>query len=82
VSFGSFLEPGTGAFSEYCRVPGGRAIKIPESMSFNEATTLGASSTTAVCGLYDLLKLPEPIQPESDTPILVWSGASTSLLMN
>jgi len=76
---GSFLEEGTGAFAEYSRIPGRRAIRIPDSMSMNEAATLGVASLTAGNGLYQTLKLPEPPAPVSDTPILVWSGASIFL---
>jgi NADPH:quinone reductase-like Zn-dependent oxidoreductase len=77
---GSFLEDGTGGFSEYSRIPGRRAIRVPDSMPFNEATTMGAACITAVDGLYKELKLATPPAPASHTPILVWSGACILLI--
>jgi NADPH:quinone reductase len=74
---GSFLEKGTGAFAEYSRVPSTRTISIPPSMSYNEAATVPLAGLTAASGLFQLLKLKEPPQEPSDTPLLVWAGSST-----
>jgi len=76
VSFGSFLEDGTGGFAEYTRVPAGRTIRFPESISFNEAASIGVASITSVAALYEIFKFPRPPAAPSGTPILIWSGAS------
>jgi NADPH:quinone reductase-like Zn-dependent oxidoreductase len=75
---GSFIEEGTGAFAEYCRIPARLAIHIPDSMSMNEAATIPLAALTAANGLYQKLRLPEPSSASSDTPILVWGGSCIS----
>jgi NADPH:quinone reductase-like Zn-dependent oxidoreductase len=76
---GAFIELGTGGFAEYSRIPAKRAIRLPDSMSMNEAATIPLAGLTACSGLYQLLKLPEPGSSPAGTPILVWAGSSTPL---
>lgn len=73
---------GHGAYSQYLCADGENLYRIPEHVSFDEAAAYCACFQTASMGLYFTLKLPEPYTPHDNksTPILVWGGASRSIL--
>ncbi|KAL5341189.1 GroES-like protein [Aspergillus crustosus] len=85
------LNPQDGAFAEYITPIGDLQIKIPETLSFDEAATLGVGITTVGQGLYQSLKLPLPtpdstVPAKEDTPpptdgnrtILIYGGSSAT----
>lgn len=67
-----------GAFAEYVAINADMTIKIPEVMSFTNASTLGMSLYTAVQALF--LKSPFALDPSRTPNILIW-GASTAVGM-
>lgn len=57
----------------------GNAIKIPENLSFREASTLGVGIITCASGLYYQLKLPLPTSPAKEPLfILIYAGSSAT----
>jgi len=57
----------------------GHIAKIPETMSFEEAATLGTGVITVGQSLYMTMKLPLPTEPaEKAIPILVYGGSSAT----
>lgn len=55
------------------------AIKIPDSLAFEEAATLGVGTITVGQGLYQTLKLPLPTEPtETKTKVLVYGGSTAT----
>lgn len=85
VHGGNSQEPEDGAFAEYVVAKADIQILIPESMSFEEAATLGVGITSVGQALYQTLKLPLDtlLLEESETdskkkePVLIY-GASTA----
>ncbi|PLB54713.1 putative zinc-binding oxidoreductase ToxD [Aspergillus steynii IBT 23096] len=77
----NLVQPENGAFAEYIVVKGDAAALIPDSLSFEEAATLGIGIATVGQSLYQDkglgLALPsKPLaQPE---PILIYGGSSAS----
>ncbi|KAG9679954.1 oxidoreductase, partial [Aureobasidium melanogenum] len=74
-------KPSRAAFQEYTVVVAKLVTKIPDSLSYNEASVLPLGLATAACGLFqdDQLALQYPSlspKPTGQT-ILVWSGASS-----
>ncbi len=72
-----------GAFQEHLTAKGDVQIKIPENLSFEEASTLGVGISTVGQGLYQSLKLPLPndaeaVQKSSGTPILIYGGSTAT----
>lgn len=84
------LYPDRGSFAEYLKIPGDLAWKVPSFVSDEEATTFGASAVTAMLALNVRLGLPwiesDPVKRQgqehehrqSDTPILIYSGATSA----
>jgi NADPH:quinone reductase-like Zn-dependent oxidoreductase len=73
------VQPEDGTFAEYIVVKGDVQWKIPESMSFQEAATLGVGISTVGQGLYQSLKLALPTEPIKDaTPILIYGGSTAT----
>lgn len=69
--------PDTGAFSEYVLGEADISLKIPDSLSFEDAATLGTAVTTIGQSLYQSLNLPFPTEPAKDSPpILIYGGSS------
>ena len=70
-----------GAFQSYTSVPAVLAAPIPDTMTFEEASVLPLSISTAAAGLYQehLLRLPLPTEnPQpAESSILVWGGSSS-----
>jgi len=67
-----------GCFAEYAVVKGDVQMKMPDSMTIEDAATLGVGVSTVGQGLYQSLKLPLPNQPAKEPfPLLIY-GASTA----
>ncbi|KAF4996553.1 hypothetical protein FGRMN_4437 [Fusarium graminum] len=67
-----------GAFAEYLTAKGDVQIKIPDSVSFETAATLGAGVLTAGQSLYQSLGLPLPKSEAIDKSILIYGGSSAT----
>jgi len=68
-----------GAFSDYVAAKGDLQIKIAESVSFEDAATLGVGITTVGQGLYQSLGLPLPPQKVKEpTAILIYGGSTAT----
>ncbi|PLN79353.1 hypothetical protein BDW42DRAFT_186747 [Aspergillus taichungensis] len=74
-------QPEDGAFAEYIVVPVSTQTRIPDSLSFQEAATLGVGVTTVGQALYQSLKMVLPeVNPQvvaEREPVLIY-GASTA----
>nr|ESZ98297.1 putative protein TOXD [Sclerotinia borealis F-4128] len=68
-----------GAFGNYITVKGDVQIKIPDNLSFEEASTLGVGITTVGQGLHQSLLLPLATNPSSTKfPILIYGGSTAT----
>ena len=69
-----------GAFAEFALVRDGHTAKMPENLSFEEATTLGVGVTTIGQSLYMTMKLPLPGEapPKNGSFLLVYGGSSAT----
>ncbi|EOD50718.1 putative zinc-binding oxidoreductase protein [Neofusicoccum parvum UCRNP2] len=68
-----------GAFAEHIVVKAALCSKVPDSMTMEEAATLGAGVTTVAQGLYQTLRLPWPTAPTPDPfPVLVYGGSTAT----
>jgi len=73
------VELEDGAFAEYCVVKGDIAIRIPDTLSFADAATLGVGLVTIGQGLYQSLQLPSPESPSTTKePILIYGGSTAT----
>jgi NADPH:quinone reductase-like Zn-dependent oxidoreductase len=73
-------RPNGGAFAEYTALPGELALRIPDSMTFEDAATLPTAIHTNVMALFWSLKIPlslidEPTQ--KPFPVLVYGGSTS-----
>ncbi|KAH7126006.1 chaperonin 10-like protein [Dactylonectria macrodidyma] len=65
-----------GAFAEYVIAKGDIQTKVPERMTFKEASTLGAGIITMGQSLYQSLGFPQPDTPAKEPiPVLVYGGS-------
>lgn len=67
-----------GAFAEYIIVRAHLQIKIPDSITFEDACTLGVGVTTVAQGLYQHLGLAWPTEPVKNSPPVFIYGGSTA----
>lgn len=68
-----------GAFAEFALVRDGHTAKMPENLSFEEATTLGVGVTTIGQSLYMTMKLPLPAElPLKDRSFLLVCGGGSA----
>ncbi|KAJ3272408.1 Polypeptide release factor (eRF1) in translation termination [Terramyces sp. JEL0728] len=69
-----------GSFAEYCTAEASITYKIPDHVTFAEASTLGVGAGTAAMALFYHLGLPTPEKPATGNrpKLLVW-GASGSV---
>ncbi|KAJ5416338.1 oxidoreductase-like protein [Penicillium cf. griseofulvum] len=70
-----------GAFAEHIVAKAAIQMKIPENISFEEASTLGVGITTVGQGLYQSLELPWPSTTSTttdDSPAILIYGGSTA----
>lgn len=69
----------SGTFQEILTAKGDIQMKIPENLSFEEASTLGVGITTVGQGLYQSLQLPLPEQPQTVAiPVLIYGGSTAT----
>lgn len=68
-----------GAFSEFVAVPADLVLKIPDSMSYQTAATLGVAVATVGMALYNSLKLPSPLSLKNESKYFLVYGASTAM---
>lgn len=79
---GNSYQPEDGAFAEYIVAKGDLQIRIPDSMSYEQAATIGLGATTVGQGLYQkALHLALPWKPVtgSQKPNVLIYGGSTSI---
>lgn len=77
----NILHDEDGAFGEYVTVKGDIAIRIPDTMTFEEAATLGVGVITVGQGMYQLMELPYPDGSSGSAngePILIYGGSSAT----
>jgi NADPH:quinone reductase-like Zn-dependent oxidoreductase len=73
------VQPEDGTFAEYIVVKGDLQMHIPESLSFQEAATLGVGIVTVGQALYQSLKLAPPTNPlPQPEPILIYGGSTAT----
>ncbi|KAI5821399.1 chaperonin 10-like protein [Pyronema omphalodes] len=66
-----------GSYGEYSVAPAHTTWHIPETTSFEEASTFPLAAMTAALGLYQELGLPAPWKPATtSTPLIVYGGSS------
>lgn len=77
---GNASQPEDGAFAEYIVAKGDVQIKIPDSLSFEEAATITLGATTVAQGLFQqALKLNLPTDPVKEkTYVLIYGGSSAT----
>ncbi|KIK65114.1 hypothetical protein GYMLUDRAFT_39500 [Collybiopsis luxurians FD-317 M1] len=72
------VEDGSGTFAEYCVADASLLVDLPDSISFESASTIAFAGFTACQALWQNQKLPTPLEPAKESfPILVWGGATT-----
>lgn len=77
----SRLRPLGGAFAEYVSLHGDLALRIPNSMSFEQAAALGTAIASATMALFWSLKIPGSLLEEpakTPFPVLVYGGSSST----
>ncbi|PVH88255.1 GroES-like protein [Cadophora sp. DSE1049] len=75
---GNEVHKEDGAFGNTITAKGDVQIKIPDNLSFEEASTLGVGITTVGQGLYQSLQLPLPTKPATEKTYLLIYGGSTA----
>ncbi|KAF2169756.1 hypothetical protein M409DRAFT_20171 [Zasmidium cellare ATCC 36951] len=76
---GNFSNPEDGAFAEYCVAKGDLLVKIPESLSFEDASTFPLGVSTVGQGLFQkALKLYLPTDPTKNRETVLIYGGSTA----
>jgi len=69
--------PGYGPFAEYCLADGFVVQKIPGSLSFEQASTLGVGCYCAFLGLFWRENLNLPLENGNNRYVLIWGGSSS-----
>tara|TARA_R110002060_G_scaffold26003_6_gene35512 strand:- start:439 stop:798 length:360 start_codon:yes stop_codon:yes gene_type:complete len=75
---GNEVHKEDGAFGNIITAKGDIQIKIPDNLSFEEASTLGVGIMTVGQGLYQSLQLPLPNKPATEKTYLLIYGGSTA----
>lgn len=80
---GNQLEPEDGAFAQRIAVKADIAFRIPDHVTFEQASTLGVGVTTVGLGLFQQMGLKWPPEPSAETStqdelILVYGGGSAT----
>ena len=74
---GNMLQPEDGAFAEKIVARSGAQMRIPKSMSFEDAAGMGVAALTVGQGLYQEMGLNWPNNPiKNDEWILIYGGSS------
>lgn len=73
-------RPSGGAFAEYVTLHAKLALKIPDALSFQEASSLGTAIASGAMALFWSLKIPASLSspPEEPLHILVYGGSSST----
>ncbi|KAL2406807.1 Trans-enoyl reductase TOXD [Exophiala dermatitidis] len=77
VSGGNALEREDGAFAERVAVKADVALRIPDNMSFEEASSLPVAIVTVGQGLFQQMGLNRPSQPTTEKEFILIYGGST-----
>ena len=74
------LGPENGAFAQYVRADSDLTLKIPDSMSFEDAATLGTGVATTGLALFKSLGIPDTPDKPARKPyfVLVYGGSSAT----
>ncbi|MCJ1281879.1 hypothetical protein MMC26_001202 [Xylographa opegraphella] len=76
---GNAVQHEDGAFAEHIVAKADIQTKIPESLSFEEASTLGVGISTVGQALYQSLQLPLPSNPSKEAlPLLIYGGSTAT----
>jgi NADPH:quinone reductase-like Zn-dependent oxidoreductase len=77
---GNWNQVEDGAFAEYIMVKGDLQMKIPDSLSFEKASTIGLGAATVAQGLYQkALGLNLPTNPiKEKTYVLIYGGSTAT----
>ncbi|MCJ1430746.1 hypothetical protein MMC27_000096 [Xylographa pallens] len=76
---GNAVQHEDGAFAEHIVAKADVQTKIPESLSFEEASTLGVGISTVGQALYQSLELPLPSEPTKEAfPLLIYGGSTAT----
>ncbi|KAI2602339.1 alcohol dehydrogenase [Hypoxylon sp. NC1633] len=76
---GDARDTDLGSFGDYLVARANIQIKIPDSISDEEAATFGVSMSTVAQGLYKILGLPWPTEPtKTPFPILIYGGSTAT----
>lgn len=79
VSGANIDQPEDGAFAQYILVKSDVQLRIPESISFEDAATLGVGVFTCAQGLYQALKLNLPTKPaDGKETVLIFAGSTAT----
>ncbi|KAK5652175.1 hypothetical protein OQA88_10818 [Cercophora sp. LCS_1] len=73
------VQPEDGCFAEYAVAKGDLGAKIPDTMTFEQASSLGVGITTVGQSLYQALRLPLPDSGvATNFPILIYGGSTAT----
>ncbi|KAL4962423.1 zinc-binding alcohol dehydrogenase family protein [Aspergillus stella-maris] len=72
------VQPEDGAFAEYIVAKGDVQMRIPDNLTFEEASTLGVGIMTVGQSLYQSLKLALPTEPTKTPETILIYGGSTA----
>ena len=67
-----------GAFAEFTAAPADLVLRIPEHMSFEQASTVGVGIGTAGMALFHTLGLPLPLSTQGDKQFVLVNGGATA----
>lgn len=69
-----------GCFGDYCIVKEGATFKVPDSMSDEQAATVGVAVTTVALALYQNLEMPYPGSNSSGNGewVLIYGGSTAT----
>ncbi|KAI0099387.1 putative zinc-binding oxidoreductase ToxD [Daldinia grandis] len=68
-----------GAFAEHIVAKAALAIKVPDTITMEQASTLGVGISTVGQGLYQSLGLPWPTEPaKKPFPVLIYGGSTAT----
>ncbi|KAB2101871.1 hypothetical protein AG0111_0g9445 [Alternaria gaisen] len=76
------IDQGRGSFAQYIKVEGDLIWKIPDTLSYKEASTFGVPAATAMQALHLHLDVPWPDTTEAQeilntTPVFIYAGSSS-----
>jgi NADPH:quinone reductase-like Zn-dependent oxidoreductase len=75
---GNDSKPWTGAFARYIAVKGDLQLRVPTSVGFEAASTVGVGSASAAYALYKVLGLPFRRASELKEPVLIYGGSTAT----